>query len=68
MGYDKMYASAKTNLPDSQTRAEWNAMSKEEKAQYTKTRSSGSDTKSSYSDYRMKRLLSQMRYENTGLH
>ena len=108
MGYDKMYTSAKTNLPDSQTRAEWNAMSDEEKSKYTHTRdiyyyeglrkgewraldASGkrayvssrgntnvpysetirhakSDTKSSYANYRMKRLLSQMRYENTGLH
>lgn len=107
-GYDKMYTSAKDNLPDSQTRAEWAAMSEEEKSGYVHTRgiyhydglqkaqwlsmdASGkhgyvsgresrsvpesqtirhatTDTASSYANYRMKRLLSQMRYENTGLH
>jgi hypothetical protein len=108
MGYDRMYTSAKSNLPDSQTRAEWNAMSADEREKYTHTRdiyyyeglhkgewraldASGrrayvssrgntnipysetirhakSDTKASYANYRMKRLLSQMRDENDGLH
>ena len=106
--YVGMYESAKKNLPESQTRAEWASMSDDEKSKYVHTRdiyhydgmqkaqwlvldASGKrkyvsgresrtipeeqtirhatqDTEKSYANYRMKRVLAQMRDENTGLH